>query len=95
MRYCYTLFAFFLYFGFNALGDAQNKAPLSEENQQRARDFFDQAWTAYEKEDYTTAKKYLEQAAALGDAIALNNLGSLYEKGQGVKQDYEKARDYC
>ena len=35
-----------------------------------------------------------EQAAQEGDAIAQNNIGSLYMKGVGVSQNYEEARKY-
>jgi TPR repeat protein len=36
----------------------------------------------------------LHTHAAQGDADAQNNLGTLYEKGQGVSQDYTKARQW-
>ena len=36
----------------------------------------------------------LEQAAAQGDAAAQFNLGVLYYNGQGVRQDYQKAREW-
>src|SRR5262249_28758259 len=36
----------------------------------------------------------LEEAAAQGDASAMYRLGLLYEMGQGVAQDYDKAREW-
>lgn len=42
--------------------------------------------------DYTKAFYWLERAAAHGDMIGIYNLGLLYEKGNGVRQDYDMAR---
>jgi hypothetical protein len=36
----------------------------------------------------------LQKAADAGDAVAMNNLGLLYEKGLGVAQDYAQAREW-
>lgn len=36
----------------------------------------------------------LEKAAAQGDAAAQFNLGVLYDQGRGVRQDYQKAREW-
>ncbi len=36
----------------------------------------------------------IEKAADKGDATAMNNLGVLYDNGQGVAQDYAKAREW-
>lgn len=43
------------------------------------------------KQDFETAFKYYEMAAAQKDPVALNNLGSLYFNGIGTKVDYRKA----
>jgi len=48
-------------------------------------------WSAYEKKDYKTAHKLLLPLAEQGDAKAQNNLGVMYDKGQGVPQDYKEA----
>ena len=40
------------------------------------------------------ARILYEQAAQQGYAIAINHLGAMYEKGQGVEQSYEKAFEY-
>jgi len=47
---------------------------------------------AYEQQDYATALKKWQTLAEAGDAAAQNNLGILYDNGQGVAQDYGKAR---
>jgi tetratricopeptide (TPR) repeat protein len=46
--------------------------------------------------DYRKARELLEQAAACGDghALALNNLGVMYEQGLGVAVDLDKQQDY-
>ena len=46
------------------------------------------------EQDYTKAREYYQQAAEMGEATALKNLGILYEFGQGVEQDYIKAESY-
>lgn len=46
---------------------------------------------AYDRGDYFTALKEWEVAAQQGDFKAQNNLGLLYEKGEGVSQDHQKA----
>jgi TPR repeat protein len=44
--------------------------------------------------DYAKALPPLQKAADAGDAVALNNLGVLYEKGLGVAQNYAQARQW-
>jgi hypothetical protein len=46
---------------------------------------------AYKRGDYKTAAAIWTIAANKGDAGAQNNLGLLYDKGQGVAQDYQQA----
>src|SRR5262249_32962014 len=43
--------------------------------------------------DYTKARERYEKAADIGAAYAMDNLGALYEDGEGVAQDYAKARE--
>ena len=50
-----------------------------------------QAITAYQSGDYAQAFKLLQPLAQQGDALAQNNLGAMYENGQGVAQDYKQA----
>jgi TIR domain/Sel1 repeat len=44
--------------------------------------------------DYAKALPPLQKAADAGDAVAMNSLGVLYEKGRGVTQDYAQARQW-
>ena len=46
---------------------------------------------AYDRRDYKTALALFTKAANKGDAKAQNNLGAMYDKGQGVPQDYNQA----
>ena len=46
---------------------------------------------AYNRGDYKTALALFTKAANKGDAKAQNNLGAMYDKGQGVPQDYNQA----
>jgi TPR repeat protein len=43
---------------------------------------------AYMKGDYATALKEYRAAAAQGNVEAHHNLGLMYEKGEGVTQDF-------
>ncbi len=47
-------------------------------------------------QDYSKARKHFEQATNIrgGNVDAMCDLGLLYENGQGVQQDYEKAKDW-
>jgi hypothetical protein len=44
--------------------------------------------------DYAKALPPLQKAADAGDAVAMNSLGYLYEKGLRVAQDYSQARQW-
>lgn len=44
--------------------------------------------------DYAAAFEYYKKAAALGDTLAMSNIGYCYEVGQGVEQDLGKARKW-
>jgi uncharacterized protein len=46
---------------------------------------------AYNRGDYATASKHFRPLADQGIAAAQNNLGVLYENGQGVSQNYAEA----
>ena len=41
--------------------------------------------------DYVAAAEWYQRAVNAGETAAINNLGTLYEVGQGVPQDYAKA----
>lgn len=45
-------------------------------------------------ESYEEARRWYEKAVELGHTPAMNNLGSLYQFGKGVPQDYALARNW-
>lgn len=49
------------------------------------------AWAAYQRGDYATALDLWRPRAALGVALAQNNLGLMYYNGQGVPKDFDQA----
>ena len=52
---------------------------------------FEEAVTAYERGDHTTALRGFRIHAQRGDARAQFNFGVMYDKGEGVPQDYAEA----
>ena len=56
-----------------------------------SKDLIESGIEAYEKGDYQKAVELFKKACDSGEAKGCNNLGVLYEDGQGVKQDYQKA----
>ncbi len=48
----------------------------------------------FDRDTYDDVRSVFESGAALGDAVAMRNLGLLYANGQGVAQDYAKAREW-
>ncbi len=52
---------------------------------------FEDGLTAYNKSDYTTARRLWRPLADQGNARAQLYLGLIYDKGQGVAQDYAQA----
>lgn len=68
---------------------------MNEDNDfQRLNDLLDTGAEAYRNGDYLTAQKYYTQAAKLGNAQAMCNLGYIYEYGRTGQRDYKKAF-YC
>ena len=51
----------------------------------------DDAFTAYERKDHKEAARLLTPLVAQGDDIAQFILGTMYESGRGVAQNYEEA----
>ena len=49
------------------------------------------ARNAIERKDYKEAYRLILPLAEKGDAEAQNNLGVMYDKGEGVPQDYKEA----
>ena len=58
------------------------------------RSDYDSALAAYDKGEYQVAFEMLEPLAESGDAKAQNMLGLIYEKEDGIGQDYEKAIEW-
>ncbi len=54
-------------------------------------DLMKQANAARDRKDYATALSLFRQAAAGGDAEAMNEVGLRYDKGEGVAKDYAEA----
>ncbi|MEQ1845919.1 MAG: hypothetical protein ABL983_10145 [Nitrospira sp.] len=52
---------------------------------------YEDAATAYGPGDYVAALKTFQSLAVQGNAKAQNNLGVMYDNGQGVTQDYVRA----
>jgi hypothetical protein len=60
-----------------------------------ARFVFEAGRAAYARKDYLAARKFYDQAATAGYAMAMNNIGALYEGGNGTPVNYvEAARWY-
>ena len=57
-------------------------------------DDYQDAVDAYSREDYKTAYELMLPLAEKGFAQAQYNLGAMYEKGKGVKQDHKKAEKW-
>jgi len=53
---------------------------------------WDEGVAAYKRGDYATALREFRVLAEQGDAEAQFNLGLMYDKGQGVPQDYVQAQ---
>jgi Caspase domain len=56
-----------------------------------ARFVFEAGRVATARKDYAEARRRYEQAAAAGYAMAMNNLGGVYEGGDGVPLNYAEA----
>jgi len=59
----------------------------------QVKDFMDRATTARASEGFAEAAQWYQKAADLGNSSAQNELGRLYQLGQGVPKDYAKAVD--
>ncbi|MGH7181126.1 MAG: tetratricopeptide repeat protein, partial [Nitrospiraceae bacterium] len=56
-----------------------------------AADSYEDATSAFERKDYALAARIFRPLAEQGDAKAQYNLGVMYDKGQGLPQDYQEA----
>ena len=57
-------------------------------------DEFQDGEDAYKRGDYKEAVKWYGLSAKQGFAKAQNNLGVMYDRGQGVAQDYVQAHKW-
>ena len=55
---------------------------------------FERGIAAFGSGDYETAFLCFSELAEKGDAAAIGNLGTMYYRGLGVEQSYEKAETY-
>ncbi|GAA7781534.1 hypothetical protein JP0175_03880 [Helicobacter pylori] len=46
---------------------------------------------SYDKQDFSKAKEYFEKACELNNGWGCNNLGDLYQNGEGVEKNSKKA----
>lgn len=77
-------------------GNANAVSQVNSENQPEAKSSWSagpagDAAKAYAEGDINTARKIWEELAAKGDAQAMNNLGTLYDQGNGVEPDIGRA----
>jgi hypothetical protein len=70
-----------------AASNSPSPSPSGAEGLTEARHYLDLG-------DYAKALPPLQKAADAGDAVAMYDLGRLYEKGLGVAQDYAQARKW-
>jgi TPR repeat protein len=54
----------------------------------------DEAISAYNAENYLTARRLFKEIALQGDPVAQRYLGIMYDKGQGGLKNYEKAVEW-
>ncbi|WRF07434.1 sel1 repeat family protein [Helicobacter pylori] len=46
---------------------------------------------SYDKQDFSKARKYFERACGLNNGRGCNNLGDLYQNGEGIEKNLTKA----
>ncbi|HSS99095.1 MAG TPA: serine/threonine-protein kinase [Terriglobales bacterium] len=76
-----------------AAADARAKAAAATEAAE-VKDFLDRATAARSSEQYSIAAEWYQKAAERGNAVAQNELGRLYQSGQGVQKDPAKAVEW-
>jgi TPR repeat protein len=73
---------------------AASTAPIIQGKELTAQELYQRGQNAASLKDYAQARQWYEKAIAAGSAEAMNNLGLLYDRGQGAKQDYAQARQW-
>ncbi len=76
-----------------AAADARAKAAAATEAAE-VKDFLDRATAARSSEQYSIAAEWYQKAGERGNAVAQNELGRLYQSGQGVAKDPAKAVEW-
>ncbi len=69
---------------------------LSENQHDNSQDieYLNEGATAYQQGDYETAVKLYRKSAAMGNVVALSNLGYCYYYGRSIPVDKEKAKTF-
>ena len=70
-------------------GERQNHGAASE--QESAAELYEKGKAYYDNKQYKEAYDFLKKAAEQGNADAQNNLGVMYQYGEGVSQDKAEA----
>jgi uncharacterized protein len=73
------------------VGKAQELYEKAIETDEEAMNYIGRQW--YEKHQYDRAVTLFKRASNLGNATAMNNLGTWYELGKGVEKDILQAFD--
>jgi TPR repeat protein len=64
------------------------------EGDMKPDDFFSQAETEYEKENFSLSLELFKKAAGLGDCHAMSRIAIMYDAGLGVVSDIEKSIEW-
>ncbi len=67
---------------------------LEAKSTKQSRMLVQKAKDAYLNKDYLIAKKAYQEACEMGDYLGCSGLGTLFERGHGVLQDFSKAQEY-
>ncbi len=57
-------------------------------------ELFDLGMLSYDKQDFSKARKYFERACGLNNGSGCNNLGDLYQNGEGIEKNLTKAAQF-
>jgi TPR repeat protein len=71
--------------------EKNNVRDTSGNTTEKAKALFKEGNEFYKKKDYKNAIRLYRDAADIGNAYAMNNLGSMYEHGEGVDQSHLEA----
>ena len=91
-NFCFKLFCSLATFVFILSSPLSNAREFK--STPKTRELIKEAKDAYLKNNYLTAKKHYERACRLGDMLGCSGVGTLFERGLGVLQDFTKAAQY-